>query len=130
MSTRSGGSTPCRPLFFFIAFLSALSLLFTGCESKSREAGGKVDSKAALVARGQTVYQANCIACHNADPRKPGAVGPDVFGSSRELLEARVLRSQYPAGYQPKRKTKMMAALPHLQGEIEALHEYLNRLPQ
>ncbi len=79
-----------------------------------------------LVTRGRAVYQANCIACHNSDPKKPGAVGPDVFGSSRALLEARVLSAKYPEGYRPKRTTAMMVALPALRNDLDALFAYLN----
>lgn len=78
------------------------------------------------VARGKQVYQSNCIACHNVDPHKPGAIGPDVWGSSQELIEARVLHGSYPAGYKPKRESRTMAALPYLKDEIPALAAFLN----
>ena len=76
--------------------------------------------------RGKAVYQTNCTACHNGDPKKPGAVGPELAGSSRELIEARVLRAEYPPGYKPKRQTHLMVPLPQLKPEIDALAEYLN----
>jgi mono/diheme cytochrome c family protein len=69
----------------------------------------------------------NCIACHAQDPSQDGALGPAVVGSSRELLEARVLRAEYPPGYTPKRDSQIMIALPHLANEIDALHAYLNQ---
>lgn len=55
-----------------------------------------------------------------------GSVGPDIYGSSRELIEARILRQAYPDGYKPKRSTHVMPALQQLQGDIPALHAYLN----
>ncbi|GDX79501.1 hypothetical protein LBMAG42_13120 [Deltaproteobacteria bacterium] len=76
-------------------------------------------------ARGKVVYAASCTACHNADPAKAGSLGPDVKGSSRELLEARVLKAEYPAGYTPKRSSTLMTPLPALAGDIEALAAYL-----
>jgi mono/diheme cytochrome c family protein len=79
-----------------------------------------------LVARGRSVYMANCIACHNPNPHKDGNVGPALQGSSEELLRARVLEIRYPPGYTPKRPTKVMPPLPHLKPEIEALHAFLN----
>jgi mono/diheme cytochrome c family protein len=78
-----------------------------------------------LAARGRAVYMGNCIACHNPDPTQPGALGPEVAGSSHELLEARVRRGLYPPGYTPKRDTAQMVALPHLAKDIDALTAYL-----
>ena len=78
-----------------------------------------------LAERGKSVYLQQCIACHNLDPAQPGALGPAIKGSSRELVEARVLRAEYPAGYTPKRTTTTMVALPHLADDIDALTAYL-----
>ncbi len=75
--------------------------------------------------RGRAVYIANCAACHAADPNLDGALGPAVAGSSLELLEARVLHAEYPPGYTPKRTSGQMVALPHLAGDLDALHAYL-----
>ena len=79
-----------------------------------------------LADHGRVIYQSSCIACHNSDPRKPGAVGPEVFGSSQELLEARIMSAKYPDGYKPKRDTHQMQPLPQLKNEIPALFQYLN----
>ncbi len=103
---------------FFAAAVTGI-LVGSGC-TKSGGPGSD------LVARGRVVYQSNCIACHNPDPHKPGTLGPDVWGSSQELIEARVMRAQYPAGYSPKRQTHQMVPLPQLQADIPALHAYLN----
>jgi mono/diheme cytochrome c family protein len=81
------------------------------------------------VERGRRAYLANCTACHNSDPALPGAVGPAVAGSQRELIEARVLRAEYPPGYTPKRPTHAMVALPYLAGSIDDLAAYLASLP-
>jgi mono/diheme cytochrome c family protein len=75
------------------------------------------------------VYLVNCTACHNTDPALPGAVGPPVAGSPRELVEARVLRAQYPPGYTPKRPTHAMVALPQLAGSVDDLAAYLAPVP-
>ena len=78
-----------------------------------------------LAERGKSVYVQQCIACHNVDPAQTGALGPALKGSSRELIEARVLRAEYPPGYTPKRTTTTMVALPQLAGDIDALTAYL-----
>jgi mono/diheme cytochrome c family protein len=75
--------------------------------------------------RGRRVYLANCTACHNLDPSVEGVMGPRVLGASRDLLEARVLRAGYPAGYTPARETTLMQPLPYLAPEIDALAAYL-----
>ena len=85
-------------------------------------AGG---SESDLVARGERVYNVNCIACHARDPRQDGGLGPAIAGSSRELIEARVLRAEYPPGYTPKKDTRLMVPLKHLEPDIDALAAYL-----
>ncbi len=76
--------------------------------------------------RGRGVYLANCTACHNPDPTRNGMLGPAVAGSSRELIEARVVQGGYPPGYTAKVDTKLMAPLPFLAGEVDALTAYLS----
>jgi len=85
-----------------------------------------IEMQSELSARGRGVYLSNCIACHSQDPKKNGSLGPALYGSSKELIEARVLRGEYPPGYKPKRNTHVMVALPHLKNDIEAIHAYLN----
>ncbi len=80
---------------------------------------------AALAARGKGVYAANCIACHNPDPKIDGSIGPAVAGASLELLEARIIRAEYPEGYTPRRDTALMVALPYLEPDLAALAAFL-----
>jgi mono/diheme cytochrome c family protein len=61
---------------------------------------------------------ANCIACHSMNPAQDGALGPAVAGASLALLEARVLRGEYPEGYVPKRPSRVMIPLPHLEPQL------------
>jgi mono/diheme cytochrome c family protein len=75
--------------------------------------------------RGRQVYLANCTACHAPDPARDGALGPAVKGSSRELLEAKVLRGAYPPGHAPKRPSAVMQPMPQLAAEIDELAAYL-----
>ncbi len=75
--------------------------------------------------RGKAVYAANCVACHGGNPSKDGPIGPALKGSSRELLEYRVLSPEYPPGYTPKRNTRLMPAFPSLKSEMPYLADYL-----
>lgn len=78
-----------------------------------------------LAERGRQVYLAQCTACHAANPGQAGPVGPPVAGASRELIEAKLLRGGYPAGYRPQRPTSVMPVQPQLAGEVEALAAFL-----
>ena len=84
------------------------------------------DQKFSPVEHGARVYAANCTACHNPDPRLEGVMGPPVFGSSRALLEAKLIHASYPPGYTPKRDTQLMQPLPYLAPQIPALAVFLN----
>jgi mono/diheme cytochrome c family protein len=75
--------------------------------------------------RGRQVYLAHCSSCHSMDPAQNGPLGPAVKGSTRELLEARVLRGVYPPGYSPKRPSAVMQPMPHVAGSLDDLAAYL-----
>lgn len=75
--------------------------------------------------RGRAVYMNVCVACHHADPARDGALGPNLVGASRELLEWRVVRGAYPPGYTPKRTTGAMPAFPHLAADLDDLHAFV-----
>ncbi|MGK5083029.1 cytochrome c [Bdellovibrionota bacterium FG-1] len=106
-------------------WLFILIMAVSGCTSKKVPSTALLPQQA-LTERGRTVYLTNCTACHNRDPHQAGALGPDIWGSSLELIRNRVMSGQYPPGYQPKRVTQVMQPLPHLKAEIEALHAFLN----
>ena len=97
-----------------LAGVAALGLV--GCERQ------KLSPEAE---RGRLVYNSQCTACHAFDPSQPGAVGPEIKGSPRGLLEAKVLRVTYPPGYKPKRPTNVMPPQPQVAGDIPALAAYL-----
>ena len=80
------------------------------------------------VERGRRAYLANCIDCHNIDPAKEGSLGPAIAGSSLALVEARVMRAQYPPGYTPKRDSSLMPAQPFLKNDVPDLAAYLESL--
>lgn len=85
-------------------------------------------SEQELIAAGRSAYNANCIACHAMDPTQDGALGPAVAGSSYELLERRIVHGDYPEGYEPKRPSRVMVALPHLESRLPELAAYLGSL--
>jgi mono/diheme cytochrome c family protein len=95
-------------------------MLALGCSD-----GGGAPQLSEAARRGKVAYDGVCIACHNPNPALDGSLGPANAGASRELLEARVLRAEYPPGYQPKRDSKAMPAMPHLADKIDDLAAYL-----
>jgi mono/diheme cytochrome c family protein len=107
-----------------LALLAALCLSSAAC-SRSDSSG---DANAALVARGKSVYETNCTACHARDPRVDGPVGPANACATPELVTAKVLRNEYPPGYVPKRDTRAMIPLAHLEKDLPALAAYLQSL--
>ena len=100
-------------------------LVLSGCGKKS-DAPAKTAGDG-NPRRGRAIYLSNCAACHNTDPSKDGPIGPAIKGSSRELIEARVLRASNPPGYTPKRKTTLMPAQPYLESSIPDLVTFLNQ---
>ena len=102
-----------------IIFSAAGLLSWSGCNTQTAA------PPPPSAGRGKIVYQTSCIACHNPDPRKPGTLGPEVFGSSKDLLEARIMRAEYPSGYKPKRTTHTMVALPYLKNDLESIYLFL-----
>ena len=76
--------------------------------------------------KGKIVYYSHCVSCHNNDPQKQGSIGPQIYGSSKELLHKKMNFGEYPKSYTPKRSTKIMPLMPHLDKEITNLHAFLN----
>ena len=122
-------------LIFFVL------IYIVNCESKSEnDFNTKLVSKKSLetkktkkrvningnVNKGKSIYFANCVSCHNNDPKKKGAIGPIVFGSSKELLLAKLNFGKYPEDYTPKRNTKIMPLMSHLDNHILNLYAFLN----
>lgn len=104
------------PIRALVAF--GVLLAVAGCSGEPGTGG-------AVAQRGRQVYLAQCTACHSMDPSQPGPLGPPIKGSSRELLEARLLRGTYPPGYRPKSTTRLMPPQPALAGDVDALAAFL-----
>ena len=120
---------------FYFALL--LIMLISSCEKKStkqEETELKPDQKKlnntiALttdIEKGRMVYFANCVSCHNNNPKKPGSIGPEVYGASIDLLTQKIIFGKYPENYRPKRTSKIMTLMPHLNKEISNLHAFIN----
>jgi mono/diheme cytochrome c family protein len=104
-----------------LVFVIMITVLPVGCSKDSNDSSAKDPDWQ----RGRAVFLANCVACHNNDPSKDGPIGPALKGSSKELIESRVLRTEYPPNYKPKRPTKVMPQFPFLKDEIPYLAAYL-----
>ena len=122
-----------RRLFFTLLLI----MLFSSCEKKSikqEEAESEPDQKKlnntiALttdIEKGRMVYFANCVSCHNNNPKKPGSIGPEVYGASIDVLTQKIVFGKYPEKYRPKRTSKIKPLMPHLNKEISNLHAFIN----
>ena len=111
---------PLRPFRSraWLASLLGAALLASACGADDAE----VET---AVTRGKRVYGNVCATCHAGNPAEEGVLGPAIAGASEELIRARVIDGGYTPGYTPKRNTKQMVALPHLEPVIGDLAAYL-----
>ncbi len=120
---------------FFFALL--LIMLISSCEKKSikqEEAESEPDQKklnntiasTTDIEKGRMAYFANCVSCHNNNPKKPGSIGPEVYGASIDVLTQKIVFGKYPENYSPKKTSKIMPLMPHLKKEISNLHAFIN----
>ena len=118
-------------------FALLLIMLIPSCEKKSikqEEAESEPDQKklnntTALttdIEKGRILYFANCVSCHNNNPKKLGSIGPEVYGVSIDVLTQKIVSAKYPENYKPKRTSKIMPSMPHLSKEISNLHAFIN----
>ena len=117
---------------FFVILLMAL---VSNCEKKNlkqEEAEVYKNNQKNSVAltndieKGRTVYFANCVSCHNYNPKKPGSIGPVVYGVPIDVLTEKIVSGKYPENYRPKRTSKIMPLMPHLNSEISNLYAFIN----
>ena len=122
----------CR-LFFALLLI----MLISSCEKKSikqEEVESEPDQKkfnntiasTTDIEKGRMAYFANCVSCHNNNPKKPGSIGPEVYGASIDVLAQKIVFGKYPENYSPKRTSKIMPLMPHLKKEISNLHAFIN----
>ncbi len=115
-----------------LGLLALLLGLVTMCSQCSEQPPPAKLSEAAE--RGRKAFALFCGACHNANnPHQKGQLGvqgPPVARSSRELLEARVLRAEYPPGYVPKQAGNTMQALTYVQPHLADIEAFLAEVPE
>ena len=120
-----------RRLFFAVLLI----MLVTNCENEGNkqeevEANPKNNNNnVALkinIEKGRTLYFANCVSCHNNNPKKPGSLGPEVSGVPLDVLTKKIISGKYPENYKPKRTSNIMPLMPHLNKEILNLHAFIN----
>ncbi len=101
-------------------FVAVVALVATSACS------GDSDSSAdPAVARGETIYRNICVVCHNADPNEQGTMGPAIARATRDVLEAKVLRGEYPAGYTPARETHQMPQFEYLEPNLDDIEAFI-----
>jgi len=120
-----------RAFRFTAKWMIAAALFAVACSEGSstpKSTDSSVDpAQAAAAERGRQIYQNVCIACHNGDPTQPGALGPPVAGASLELIEAKVLRGEYPPGYTPLRPSQAMPRYEYLKDRLGDVAAYLQQ---
>ncbi len=112
-----------------------LFVFVSNCEKKSLEQEAvKADQNRTRktialnteIEKGRMIYYANCVSCHNNNPKKPGSIGPEVYGVSIDVLTQKIVSGKYPVNYIPKRKSKIMPLMPYLNKKISNLHAFIN----
>tara|TARA_B100000686_G_scaffold280959_1_gene302407 strand:+ start:748 stop:1119 length:372 start_codon:yes stop_codon:yes gene_type:complete len=116
-------------------FALLVFVLVSNCENKSIDQENseadqkKINKTIALknnIEKGRGVYFANCVSCHNNNPKKHGSIGPELYGVPIEVLMQKIVSGKYPENYIPKRKSKIMPLMPHLNKKISNLHAFIN----
>lgn len=83
----------------------------------------------ATLEKGQRLYKANCLQCHNRDPNLKGPIGPEITDAPLEVMTSKIMTAKYPeklpAGFVPKRRTKAMRAIPKLKNDIPAIWAFV-----
>lgn len=81
------------------------------------------------IERGDYIYHSVCIQCHNKDPNVAGSVGPIMVDAPQDVMYSKVMTGRYPdvlpPGFVPKRQTRAMRPLPHLEKEVPVIWAYV-----
>ena len=80
----------CRLFFALLLIMLISNCEKEGIEQEEAEADQKnLNNTVTLttdIEKGRMVYFANCVSCHNNNPKKPGSIGPEVYGVTIDVL--------------------------------------------
>lgn len=71
------------------------------------------------------LYTKNCIRCHNANPKKAGSIGPELFTTPENVFHGKITQGIYPVGYKPKRRTKIMPKFNFSEEQTKSISDYI-----
>lgn len=87
---------------------------------------------AATLNKGKLLYLSNCIQCHNKDPNMKGSLGPEMVDAPLSVMTSKVMTGVYPAvlpaGFTPKRTSKVMRKIPKLEKDIPAIFAWVQSM--
>lgn len=79
--------------------------------------------------KGRRAYLSVCIQCHNKDPNLKGSMGPELVDAPMAVMDHKVKTGKYPevlpAGFVPKRKTKLMRPQPNSVKDVPAIYAWI-----
>lgn len=105
--------------------MKQILLILVGSASLQALAETRYPTNETINTEGRRLYIANCIRCHNVDPRKAGAIGPELFTTPLEVFRTKVPKGTYPSGYKPKRRSKIMPKFPSLADKVDFIYNYI-----
>ena len=79
---------------------------------------------------GKQIYTANCIRCHNANPAKPGVIGPELKTTPENVFHGKITQGIYPKDYIPKRKTRIMPKFKFSKEETDSITKYIKEFKE
>lgn len=78
---------------------------------------------------GKKIYLSTCTRCHNKDPNVKGSIGPELTDAPLEVMQHKIATGRYPdvlpAGFTPKRKTKLMTKFSQHVADSASIHAYI-----
>jgi mono/diheme cytochrome c family protein len=120
------------PFFFFVCCVAADKTEEKTLDVKVEVTEVKEKPQTFDLEKGKRLYLSNCISCHNKDPNKKGALGPEVIDAPIEIMTAKVMTGRYPEvlpdGFVPKRSSKIMKPIPKLKDDIQDIYAWVQSM--
>lgn len=85
----------------------------------------RIPTNETINAEGKRIYLGTCVKCHNANPSKPGPIGPELYTTPLDVFRTKVPKGTYPSGYKPKRRSKIMPKFPSLADKVDFIYNYI-----